>query len=257
MACILRDPPSSEELRNEVVPEESMPAQWTAEGAHTGDVETSWLATFGDAQLDALVAEAIQRNGDLRAAAARVEQAAAYVKVAGGELYPTVDALGRAGGEMGGDSSGLEGVIVTASWELDVWGRVRYGKRAGKEQYASAQSDFNFARQSLAALVAKSWFMVKLRFALAGSLLLSGMLLAAVTQAEESFSASGTTCRDITWKPEVLAKYPNVAAACQGVVQQGGETYAKFVGTVVQNSPAGLRMPFCSSATTLAERPTP
>jgi outer membrane protein, multidrug efflux system len=159
VACILRDPPSSEELRNEVVPEESMPAQWTAEGAHTGDVETSWLATFGDAQLDALVAEAIQRNGDLRAAAARVEQAAAYVKVAGGELYPTVDALGRAGGEMGGDSSGLEGVIVTASWELDVWGRVRYGKRAGKEQYASAQSDFNFARQSLAALVAKSWFM--------------------------------------------------------------------------------------------------
>ena len=66
--------------------------------------------------------------------------------------------------------------------------------------------------------------MVKLRFALAGSLLLSGMLLAAVTQAEESFSASGTTCRDITWKPEVLAKYPNVAAACQGVVQQGGES---------------------------------
>ena len=89
--------------------------------------------------------------------------------------------------------------------------------------------------------------MVKLRFALAGSLLLSGVLLAAVTQAEESFSASGTTCRDITWKPEVLAKYPNVAAACQGVVQQGGETYAKFVGTVVQNSPSGLRMRFKGS----------
>jgi hypothetical protein len=86
--------------------------------------------------------------------------------------------------------------------------------------------------------------MIKLRFALAGSLLLSGLFLAAVTQAAESFSASGTTCRDITWKPEVLAKYPNVAAACQGVVQQGGETYAKFVGTVVSNSPSGLRMRF-------------
>ena len=86
--------------------------------------------------------------------------------------------------------------------------------------------------------------MIKLRFAIAGSLLLSGVFLAVVTQAAESFSASGTTCRDITWKPEVLAKYPNVAAACQGVVQQGGETYAKFVGTVVQNSPSGLRMRF-------------
>ncbi len=86
--------------------------------------------------------------------------------------------------------------------------------------------------------------MIKLRFALAGSLLLSGLFLAAVTQAAESFSASGTTCRDITWKPEVLAKYPNVAAACQGVVQQGGETYVKFAGTVTQNSPAGLRIKF-------------
>jgi LPXTG-motif cell wall-anchored protein len=97
--------------------------------------------------------------------------------------------------------------------------------------------------------------MVKLRFTLAGSLLLSGVLLAAVTQAEESFSATGTTCRDITWKPDVLEKYPNVAAACQGVVQQGGETYAKFVGTVVQNSPAGLRMRFKGSNDTVLIKP--
>jgi outer membrane protein, multidrug efflux system len=157
--CVLKSPPSSEELRNEAVPETSMPTQWTAEGADAGSVENSWLATFGDPQLDELIAEAIKQNADLRVAAARVDQAAAYVKVAGGELYPTVDALARGGGEMGGDSSGLNGVLVSASWELDLWGRVRYQKRASKEQYASAQSDFAFARQSLAALVAKSWFM--------------------------------------------------------------------------------------------------
>ena len=98
--------------------------------------------------------------------------------------------------------------------------------------------------------------MIKLRFALAGSLLLSGLFLAVVTQAAESFSASGTTCRDITWKPEVLAKYPNVAAACQGVVQQGGETYVKFVGTVTQNSPAGLRIRFKGSPESVLVKPT-
>src|SRR5262245_30787293 len=158
-ACVLKSPPSSEELGKEAVPEASMPAQWTAAGADAGEVQNSWLATFGDTELDALVAEAIQRNADLRAAAARVEQAAAYVKVAGGELYPTVDLLGRAGGEMGGDNSGLEGVLVSASWELDLWGRVRYEKRGAEEQYASVTSDFAFARQSLAALGAKAWFM--------------------------------------------------------------------------------------------------
>ena len=54
--------------------------------------------------------------------------------------------------------------------------------------------------------------MIKLRFALAGSLLATSILLASASQADESFSASGTTCRDITWKPEVLEKYPKVAS---------------------------------------------
>jgi NodT family efflux transporter outer membrane factor (OMF) lipoprotein len=159
-ACVLKPPPSSDDLLKETLPSTPLPGEWTAQGAKPGDVEDSWLGTFGDAQLDALVAEAIEHNADLRAAAARVEQAEGYVKVAGGELYPTVSALGKAGGKMSGDSSGLEGYLVSASWELDLWGRVRYGKRSATEQYTSVQSDFNFARQSLAALVAKSWFLL-------------------------------------------------------------------------------------------------
>jgi LPXTG-motif cell wall-anchored protein len=98
--------------------------------------------------------------------------------------------------------------------------------------------------------------MIKFRFALAGSLLATSMLLTAASQADESFSASGTTCRDITWKPEVLDKYPNVAAACQGVVQKAGETYAKFTGTVVQSSVSGLRMRFKGSPDTVQLKPT-
>jgi len=49
--------------------------------------------------------------------------------------------------------------LVSASWELDLWGRVRYGKAAASAQYASVQADFEYGRQSLAALVAKSWFL--------------------------------------------------------------------------------------------------
>jgi len=86
--------------------------------------------------------------------------------------------------------------------------------------------------------------MVKVRYTVVGSLLVMGAFITGVAQADASFTASGTTCRDITWKPEVLAKYPHVAEACQGVVQKGGETFAKFKGTVANNSPAGLRMKF-------------
>jgi len=98
--------------------------------------------------------------------------------------------------------------------------------------------------------------MIKIRYALAGSLLVLGVFGAAVSQAAGSFTASGTTCRDITWKPEVLAKYPHVAQACQGVVQKGGETYVKFVGTVANNSPVGLRMKFKGSNESVLIKPT-
>jgi NodT family efflux transporter outer membrane factor (OMF) lipoprotein len=151
--------PSSDDLRREGLTNTSVPAQWKAAGAGTGNVQDDWLATFADPQLEALVAEAMKYNGDLRLAAARMEQAAAYVRVAGGELYPAVNAMGRAGGKLSGDNSGLKGWLVSASWELDLWGRVRYTKRGAQEQYASTEADFAFARQSLAALTAKSWFL--------------------------------------------------------------------------------------------------
>src|SRR5262245_55800043 len=75
--CIfLKDPPSSEELGTQVLPEKTpLPAGWTAKGAGAGQVENGWLATFADPQLDAMVAEALESNVDLRIAAARVEQA--------------------------------------------------------------------------------------------------------------------------------------------------------------------------------------
>ncbi len=102
--------------------------------------------------------EAIAHNADLQAAAARVEQAAGYVRAAGGQLYPSVDLLARGGTGLG-DNSGLEGGLLSASWEIDVWGRVRYSVRGAKAKYAASEADFAYARQSLAALVAKSWFL--------------------------------------------------------------------------------------------------
>ena len=60
---------------------------------------------------------------------------------------------------MSGDNSGLQGAALTVSWELDLWGRVRYGRAAAVADARSAEADFEYARQSIAALVAKSWFL--------------------------------------------------------------------------------------------------
>ncbi len=60
---------------------------------------------------------------------------------------------------MGGDSSGLQGVGLFADWELDLWGRVRSSAPATTAGYESVVADTEYARQSVAALVAKSYFL--------------------------------------------------------------------------------------------------
>ncbi|MGH8172623.1 MAG: hypothetical protein ACREPX_05715, partial [Rhodanobacteraceae bacterium] len=110
-ACALKPAPDRDALVHEDLPNLKMPAEWRETHA-PGAVEDNWVAALGDAQLSALVAEAITYNADLRVAAARVELAAAGVKAAGAMLYPSVNLLGRSGGKVGGDGTGVGGVIV-------------------------------------------------------------------------------------------------------------------------------------------------
>src|SRR5512145_2251487 len=157
--CALQSPPDRGEITAQALPNLKLPSAWAAQPAAPGAVGDRWLASFNDPQLDALVREALAYNPDLQVAAARVEQAAAYVKLAGATLYPQVNLLARGGGKFSGDSTGLQGVGVFLNWELDLWGRIRAGREAAQDQYGSAELDAEYARQSMAALVAKSWFL--------------------------------------------------------------------------------------------------
>ncbi len=157
--CVLKKPPDAVALRQEALPRVAVPGQWTAPGTVAGLVADNWVVTFNDQQLTAAVDEALVHNADLRVAATRVEQAQLYARLAGAKLYPSADVLARGGGKMSGDGSGLQGWALTVSWELDLWGRVRYGRAAAAADAAAVESDFEYARQSLAALVARSWFL--------------------------------------------------------------------------------------------------
>jgi outer membrane protein, multidrug efflux system len=155
--CAVKAPPDAAAIKADALPTVQPPAAWTAPTA--GAVTSGWLATFQDEQLAAAVTEAIAHNADLRVGATRVEQAQLYARLAGAKLYPSVDVLARGGGKLSGDGSGIQGVVLSANWELDLWGRVRYGRAASAAQAAAAEADFVFARESIAALVAKSWFL--------------------------------------------------------------------------------------------------
>lgn len=157
--CALKSLPPREETAKDAMPNAAPPPQWAAKGGEASPVTDNWLASFNDPRLAELVKEALVYNADLRIAAARVDTAAAYLAGAKSPLWPQVNLLARGGGKMSGDSSGLQGVGLFASWELDLWGRVRSAVRSTELQYESAQLDAEYARQSIAALVAKSWIL--------------------------------------------------------------------------------------------------
>ena len=157
--CALKSPPDTAAIKAESMAAVAVPPAWTASGAGSGDVSGNWLASFGDERLTAAITEGLAHNPDLQVGAARVETAMLYARLAGAKLYPSVDLLARGGGKLSGDNSGLKGAVLSINWELDLWGRVRYGRAAAAADAASAASDFEYARQSFAAVVARSWFL--------------------------------------------------------------------------------------------------
>ena len=157
--CVLKTAPDATAIKEQALPALQAPAEWSVAAPGVGAVVTGWLTAFNDEQLTAAVTEAIAHNADLRVGAARVEQAQLHAKLAGAKLWPAVDVLARGGGKLSGDGSGIQGGVLSATWEVDLWGRVRYGRAASAAQAAAAAADFEYARQSIAALVAKSWFL--------------------------------------------------------------------------------------------------
>ena len=159
--CALAPAPKVEDIRAQSMGNAQVPAQWTGAASNAAPVADGWIRDFGEPGLERLVADAIAYNPDLMIAAARVEAAEAAARAAGAALYPQANLGARGGGKMSGDGSGLQGVGLFASWELDLWGRVRAQREAAAAQYQATVLDAQYARLSIAALVAKSWFIAR------------------------------------------------------------------------------------------------
>jgi multidrug efflux system outer membrane protein len=187
---------------------------WKAAPVSTNVIQDNWLALFDDLQLAALVAEAMTNNPDLRVAATRVEQAEQYVELAKAALRPVVNLLGSGGLNMGGGdvSSALQGISLGASWEPDLWARMRYGRNAAQAQYASVQADYEFGRQSLAASVARGWFTASetsLQLQIANEMVQSADEL--VRLAEKRWQVGAGTEQDVALARASLGAYQDAA----------------------------------------------
>ena len=134
---------------------------WAMASESVGDVEVGWLAELEDPVLTALVEEAQANNKNLQAAAANVERSWALAGQAGAGLTPSVSLStgGDVGGQVEGRANESFNAALQASWEADVWGRVRAGNQAAVLSAQSAEADYLFTQYSLAAAVARAYFL--------------------------------------------------------------------------------------------------
>jgi NodT family efflux transporter outer membrane factor (OMF) lipoprotein len=162
--CALHRPPPHPTIVDQALPKaKPLPPNWTA-SPNTENVTGEWVKSFKDIGLEVIVSEAIANNLDLRQSAARVEAARQSVIVVGSKLRPQVGASFSGATMRSKDVNTIEQnqsnmELATVSWEVDVWGRLRSQRAAAQESYEAAALDYAFARQSLAATTAKSWYL--------------------------------------------------------------------------------------------------
>jgi len=160
--CALSKPPEQAAVVQAALPDSTViPGTWRAP-ADSDSVSGGWLASFNDPGLTTVVNEAIANNLDLRVAAGRVDVVRQQVGIVSAKLKPSVGL--DAGGSVVQDADQPEAftagnAVVGASWELDIWGKVRAQKASAVATYTSATLQYAWARQSLAALTAKAWYL--------------------------------------------------------------------------------------------------
>jgi len=142
------------------------PLNPSKEDASIADVP--WWEVFRDPALSALIKQATESAYDVRIAMARVEMARQSHLAAAWALAPTIGVLGGAGAAVGQPSvpsvypplalNGHFGLNIGASWEADLWGRLRRAKEVQKYNFEAVTEDWRGVQIALVGDVAETYF---------------------------------------------------------------------------------------------------
>lgn len=150
-------------------PPKAPPASFgeTPAGIGSGAVEVAWWRAFNEPALEALIGRALVANHDVGIAAARVEEARALLgETRQGYLPqggPAASYERRRGSEIETPAGGRRDTesyraAVDASWEVDLFGRVRRSTEAAAAEAGSRQALLRGVQAGVAAEVAATWF---------------------------------------------------------------------------------------------------
>jgi NodT family efflux transporter outer membrane factor (OMF) lipoprotein len=160
-------------------PEYEVPDAW--ENAAAADIADSsailieWWTAFNDTLLNSLMAEADDGNLDLAQAVGRIREARAYRQIAGGDYWPQVGAEGAFNRSKASEYGAFGGLVgagapnpssnwefgLGASWELDVFGRVRRSVESANAQVEASIEDYRDVLVTLYADIASTYASIR------------------------------------------------------------------------------------------------
>lgn len=156
-----------------VRPQMDLPTAYKEQGpwknAEPGQIDSNhrWWEAYQDTVLNGLVDQANQANQNIRFAEAQYRQAQATAAIARASLWPTVGVSAGAGrGQTQTNANGSKladnyNIGLNASWEADIWGRVRRSVEAGDAGSQAGAANLAAARLSIQATLAQDYLQLR------------------------------------------------------------------------------------------------
>ena len=149
------------------------PQNWRFEDKETKDViNTLWWEQFDDPVLNDLIQVALRENKDVKIAAARVEQFLGQYGTTRAALFPQIGIGATGGRQRASQSTGpipleqspgvnpnydIYEVFLSASWEIDLWGKIRRATEAARANLLSTEEARRSVILTLVTAVANSY----------------------------------------------------------------------------------------------------
>lgn len=236
------------QIPDHVTPDAKLPAGWAAEASVAAMPQGPWWQTFGAEELNRLQIRAAANNHDLAAAIARIDQARAQVSSADADLWPSLDgsvnasrALKKAGSSDSSSGSGSSSAKedrrntftlgLSASYEVDFWGKNRAAALSAEAGLAATQFDRDVVARTLAADLANSYFAVlalRDRLAVTQAQLDNVREILAVIEAQESLGA--TSGLELAQQRSVVAQLQSTLAGLELQHRQALSVLALLLG---------------------------
>lgn len=139
-------------------------AGWKTAQPSTPQVSASWWSRYADPQLSDLLTQAEQANYSIQIAEANYRQGLALARSSRAPLLPAINGqAGASRGQNGNNSTSTElNLGINASWEVDLWGRIRNSIAAGEANAQAAAADLAAVKLSVQSTLAQTYFQLRI-----------------------------------------------------------------------------------------------